>query len=47
VAMGAGNFNCSEPLLLGILEDLVHGVMSQEGLVSEEKVLEALVKLSD
>jgi len=48
VTMGAGNLNCSKPLLLGrdrVPEDLVQGVTSQEGLVSEEKVLEALVKL--
>jgi len=48
VAMGAGNFNCSKPLLLGrdrIPEDLVDGVASQEGLISVKEVLEALVKL--
>jgi len=48
VAMGVGNFNCSKPLLLGrdrIPKDLVQGVASQEGLISVEEVLEALVKL--
>jgi len=46
--MGAGNFNCSKPLLLGwdgVLEDLIQGVASQEGLVSQEEVLKTLVKL--
>ena len=48
MAMGAGNFNCSKPLLLGrdrIPEDLIQGVASQEGLISVEEVLKALVKL--
>jgi len=48
VATGAGNFNCSKPLLLGqdgVLEDLVQGVASQEGLISKEEVLKALAKL--
>jgi len=48
VATGAGNFNCSKPLLRGqdgVLEDLVQGVASQEGLISKEEVLKALVKL--
>jgi len=46
--MGAGNLNCSKPLLLGrdgIPEDLVQGVMSQEGLISKEEVLKALIEL--
>ena len=48
MAMGVGNINCSKPLLLGrdrILEDLVQGVASQEGLIGVEEVLKALVKL--
>jgi len=39
---------CSKPLFLGrdrIPKDLVQGVMGWEGLISEEEVLEALVKL--
>ena len=48
MAMVVGNFNCSKPLLLGrdrIPEDLIQGVVSQEGLISVEEVLKALVKL--
>ena len=48
VTMGAGNLNCSKPLLLGrdrIPEDLVQGVMSQEGLISKEEVLKTLIEL--
>jgi len=48
VTMGAGNLNCSKPLLLGrdrVPEDLVQGVAGQEGLVSVEEVLKTLVEL--
>jgi len=48
VTMGAGYLNCSKPLLLGrdrIPEDLIQGVMSQEGMISKEEVLKTMIEL--